>query len=64
MILIPLHFGKMDPQAQSGLKVSLFSEIQDDQLQFQIAFKDHFGRSDKVNVIKSAGLSGRMTLLG
>jgi hypothetical protein len=53
---------KWTTQTQSGLKVSVFFEIQDDQLQFQIAFKDHFGRSDKVNFTECAGLSGRLRL--
>jgi hypothetical protein len=42
-----------------GFKVNVFFEIQDLQLQFQMAFEDQFGRSDEVNFLKCAYLTGR-----
>ncbi len=44
--------------AQMGLKVNLFFEIQDEQLQFQTAFEDHFGRPNEENFFKCAGVAG------
>lgn len=40
-----------------GIKVKIVFWITDEQLKFQLAFKDHFGRPNKVNFLKHARLS-------
>jgi hypothetical protein len=39
------------------VKVKIVFWIPDEQLQFQLPFKDHFGRANQINLLKCARLA-------